>query len=423
MKRMNWSIASIVLAIAVAGCDKSVTGVGGAGAGAVGGGGDTGEAGQGGAGSSGGGGAGAGGAGGAGAGGAGTGGTGGTGAAGGTGGAGGMMAAERRLLVATTDYMTPGQLAEVDLETRAVTSRVATGEDPVLRTFGGKVLLVNRFGATNADNVAALDATTLMGQQHSTGPGSNPQDIACVTLAQCYVAVYGIGKLPVMNLETGARVTDIDLASFDPDGVPNASAVYLAGTTAYVAIQRLDMSFVPRGPGQIVRIDTTTNAVVGTIDLGTANPNGSIQARPGTDDLCVATNGDLSGTQGGIECWSKTTNQHTGFIAEASQLGGYLSGWTFGTDGMRGWAAVNKAFPMSDLRQFIVGGAVSSPLGTSHGITDVVLDDRGQLWTVDGTMGAKGLRVFSMSGAEITTAPIGVGALPPVFQGGMILLP
>ncbi len=406
MKRMSWMIAGSVAALLVSGCDKSITSVGGAGAGATGGAGDTGVAGQGGAGGAG--------AGGAGAGGAGAGGA----------GAGGMMAAQRRLLLATTDYMTPGQLVEVDLETRAVTSRVATGEDPVLRTFGGKVLLVNRFGATNADNVAALDAATLMGQQHSTGPGSNPQDVACVSLAKCYVAVYGAGKLPVLNLETGARITDIELASFDPDGVPNASAVYIAGTTAYVAIQRLDMSFSPRGVGQIVRIDTTTNAVVGTIDLATANPSGFIQARPGTADLCIATSGDLSGTQGGIECWSTTTNLLTGSIAQAAQLGGYVSGWTFSADGTRGWAAVNKAFPMSELHQFTVGAGVSPPIGASRGITDVVLDDRGQLWAVDGTMGQKGLRVFSaMSGEELTTAPIAVGALPPVFQNGMILLP
>lgn len=355
-------------------------------------------------------------------------GAGGTAGQAGEGGAGGVATGpHRRALVAASDFSNPGRLFAIDLDARTATAAGTTGEDPVLRWSEGaaRVLLVNRFGATNADNVQPLDPASLAGGQISTGNGSNPHDVACVSLAKCYVAAFGAGALPIVDLAQGATVGSIDLASYDPDGVPNADALFLDGTTLYVTLQRLEPAmFAPRGIGQVVVIDTTTDTVLGNIDLLGAQPLGFIQRR-GADQLCVTTVGDFSGTQGGIECWSTATRQHTGYLVEASRLGGYPGGWVLSPDGSKGWVAVNKAFPDAELWQFDPAtGATVQRLGTSSRITDVALNDRGELWAVDGDMMAGGVRVFSAdTGAELTTAPIALGGLPPVFQGGILFLP
>jgi hypothetical protein len=333
--------------------------------------------------------------------------------------------AQTRAIVAASDYMTPGRLFSIDLTTRAVSSVGQVGEDPVLRRYGGKLLLVNRFGATNADNVEPLDLVTLTGPQYSTGAGSNPHDIACLSLTKCYVAVNAAGTLPILDLTTGARTGGIDLSSFDPDGVPNAESAWIDGARLFVSIQRLDQTFTPRGIGQVVVIDTTTDTVAGSIDLATANPTGFFAVRPGTSQICTVTSGDFSGTQGGIECIDTQARARVGFLVRSDALGGYLGGFTLSADGGRGWAAVNKAFPTSELWEFDVrAGTPTRRIGGSSRITDVAIDDRGQLWAADTTMAAPGIRVYrSDSGVELTSAPIGLGMLPPAFAGGIVFAP
>src|SRR5262249_43517673 len=133
----------------------------------------------------------------------------------------------------------------------------------------------------------------------------------------------------------------------------------------------------------------------------------------------------FSGTEGGIECVDTQARVRVGFVVRSDTLGGYLGGFALSADGARGWAAVNKAFPTSELWEFDArAGTRTRRVRGSSRITDVAIDDRGQLWAADSTMGASGLRVYrSDSGAELTTAPIGLGMLPPAFAGGILFAP
>jgi hypothetical protein len=338
------------------------------------------------------------------------------------------MPALRRAIVATTDFATPGHLYSIDLATRVATSVGNTGEDPVLRAFGGKLLLVNRFGATNADNIQPLDAMSFMGPQYSTGNGSNPQDVACVTLERCYVAALATGALPILNLGNGMMVGALDLAALDPDGAPNPSSVYVDGNRLLVSIGRLDPMFMPRGVGQIAVFDAATAAPQGVVDLATANPGGFLVKNPAVaSEYCVSTSGDFSGTVGGIECVSFPASGPpvVRMLASAMSLGGYVSGFTLSKDGTKGWAGVNISFMEAQLIEFDARtGMKLRRLGTATRITDVALNDRNELYVADGTMGASGIRVFdATTGMELTTAPISLAGVAPAFQGGLVFLP
>src|SRR5438477_11860075 len=76
----------------------------------------------------------------------------------------------------------PGVMSTIDTGSMAVQQRVApsgaVGDDPMLRTVGDELFVVNR---SDGNNVTILDATSFaLKEQLATGAGSNPQDVAVV---------------------------------------------------------------------------------------------------------------------------------------------------------------------------------------------------------------------------------------------------
>jgi YVTN family beta-propeller protein len=88
-----------------------------------------------------------------------------------------------RAVAVAGDFMSPGtgilsrlDITALDMRQNVVAS-VAQG-DPVVRQYGDKLYVINRFGS---NNVTILDAKTLtFEEQISTGADSNPQDVAVV---------------------------------------------------------------------------------------------------------------------------------------------------------------------------------------------------------------------------------------------------
>ena len=315
-------------------------------------------------------------------------------------------------------------LATLSMQTNAVAG-VATS-DPVVRHFGDKLYVVNRYVG---ENVTILDAHSLsFVDQISTGASSNPQDVAVVG-DKLYVPA--MGTTGVVVLKNG-QATTIDLGTLlgDPDGKPDCVSAYAVGTKVFVACSLLDQNFTPRGPGKLAVIDTTTDHAT-VLTMPDKNPAGFIVKSPDDSvfhgDLLLSlvpsfdtyTTGCLlrvptDGTTA-PSCATGVTNM---------ALGGFINGIAVGTDKKLYLSVVvnaNFATQSGKLRTFDMNAGTLVPTVMSsmtEQITDLAACPDGEVVAIDSTMNANGVRVFQ-NGTERTTTPIAIG-LPPIFSSGIV---
>jgi hypothetical protein len=314
-----------------------------------------------------------------------------------------------------TDFATSGVLSKLEFPALAVTQDVVAGvasTDPVLRESGGKLYIVNRFGA---DNVTIVDlATKTLVEQVSTGAGSNPQDVA-VKGDLLYVPALGSKGVLVVDLtDTGAPPAEIDLSSFDGDGKPDASSAMLVGDDLYVTLGLLDDTFTSQG-GKVVVIDTTDDSVRADFDLVENNPIAFLQ-RFG-DDLITATT-DYAGT-GCIERITTGATPAAGpCLATEAALGGYVS--DLAVAGADVVAAVSTSFTEAKLVVIAPDGSVSPSITpSSQQPTDVAWCPNDRI--VIGDAAGGGLRVYDNAGTELTAQPLDIGQ-PPGFTNATVCL-
>src|SRR5207244_2714716 len=143
-----------------------------------------------------------------------------------------------------------------------------------------RVYVVNRF---LGDNLQVLDPAhglaTLL--QCSTGPGSNPHDVAVLAPDKAYVTRYDAKELWVVDPSAAScagflRAT-VDLSPWgDADGLPEMDQTALVGDRLFVSLERLDRTrrFAPAGRSRLVVLDTASDAVVGVVELTGANAFG-----------------------------------------------------------------------------------------------------------------------------------------------------
>lgn len=288
-----------------------------------------------------------------------------------------------------------------------------TDADPVIRAFGDDLYIINRFGA---DNITIVNRPSMqLVDQISTGAGSNPQDVA-VSGSKLYVCSFNTSSIQV--LEGDANPLEIDISSYDPDGVPNCNSLYLVGDDLYVTMELLDDSFAPRGPGKVAVIDVTTDTVRTAFDLQHANPVGFLQ--PGFDgDLLVATV-SFSDFTGCVERIAVGETPSSSCVIDNDELGGYASG--IALDGDEAWLAITKSsFTEGELRSVTAAGALGAASVTpaAQQPSDVAVCPTGDLVVVDNAFGAAGVRVYDAAGNELTSAALDLGQ-PPVASGGVV---
>ncbi len=289
--------------------------------------------------------------------------------------------------------------------------------DSVPRVAGGIVLVINRFGG---DSITARDPKNDFEiiWECSTGAGSNPQDIAVVDANKAYVSLYGGADLLIVDPSPSADCSDfevdrIDLSSLaDSDGVPEMTQMALVDGELYVALQELT-NFVPSGPGAIAVIDTDTDTILDSFALRAMNPFGAAKGLLVRDGgLYISQIGNFGENDGGVERIDLESGNSDGLIVTEQTLGGDLNDFVLFSDriayaviGLPDFTTTLVQFDPSSgaLRQTIIAAGAS--------ITDIEINDRGQLYVAD--RAAAGLRVFNASdGTEITTSAIATG-LPP----------
>src|SRR5207247_82023 len=134
-----------------------------------------------------------------------------------------------------------------------------------VRGAGERASVVNRF---LGDNLQVLDPAhglaTLL--QCSTGPGSNPHDVAVLAPDKAYVTRYDAKELWVVDPSAAScagflRAT-VDLSPWgDADGLPEMDQMALVGDRLFVSFERLDRTrrFAPAGRSRLVVLDTASD--------------------------------------------------------------------------------------------------------------------------------------------------------------------
>ena len=326
-------------------------------------------------------------------------------------------------IVLTSDFATGG-LSVIDLDTRVVSSNVGrpVHSDATLRTYGGMIYVVNRFGQ---DNIQVIDPGTRFAtlRQFSTGNGSNPQDIVFASALKAYISRLGSANLLIVDPRTGLERGTISLAAFaDGDGLPEMARMALVGNYLFVACQRLT-NFLGVNPSAVAVIDTRTDAIVDVdpatpgvqaIPLNGRNPVTELVYDPGTTTLLVGCAGLYGALDGGIERIDPAAFRALGVVATEAVLGGDIGdiAWN-GPD--HSYAIVSDAsFNSSLVAWSPTTGAlldtVYSPGGFS--LPDCEVNGRGELYVCDNRLTAPGVRVFRAGADTLLAGPLDTG-LPP----------
>jgi len=334
-----------------------------------------------------------------------------------------------RAVIVTTDFET-GLLATVGVRPPHRVAHPATPihSDAVVRVAGERVYVVNRF---LGDNLQVLDPAhglaTLL--QCSTGPGSNPHDVAVLAPDKAYVTRYDAKELWVVDPSAAScagflRAT-VDLSAFgDADGIPEMDQMALVGDRLFVSLERLDRTrrFAPAGRSRLVVLDTASDTVVGVVELSGANAFGDssgLAREPGSGKLVVNEAGDIQRTgDGGLERVDPFTLTAEGFFVTERDLGGNITDFVL-VSPTKGYAIVLD----DQLRNILLAFDPSARRVTRRLLTrtqylpDIALAPDGILWVADDGLPAPGIRLFDpRDDRELTRGAIDVG-LPPFSIG------
>ena len=334
---------------------------------------------------------------------------------------------QTRAFIATSSFQ-EGSYAVVGLDApRPVTPSTAQRRiyrDSVVRSFDGLVYVVNRLFA---DNIQVLDPADGLRthMQCSTGNGTNPHDIAFVSRHKAYVSLFEEHELLIVNPSARPDCADfilgrIDLSSLaDADGIPDMDQMAIVGARLYVALQRLDINSVLRLPaenGALAVVDTTTDQLVGAIELSGENPFGATKGLTVRDGaIWVSETGRFNVLDGGLERIDLASGRATGFAVSEADLGGDVTDFAIVSDHLA-YAILNRPGFTNALISF--DPTTRQVLATHHessGYTlfDLELNDRGELFLADRSRRSSGLRIFrAADGAPLTNGVIDLG-LPP----------
>ena len=342
----------------------------------------------------------------------------------------GCAAADRSTAIvssAACDFGTGG-LAEVSVaDLDVIDHRIGSVDaDSVVRVIDDRVFVINRFDGSSVQEIdLANDLSTLW--RCSVGAGSNPHDLALVAPNKAYVSRYDATSIAIVDPSVapscaGFVTGTIDLSdAADADGIPEMDQMLLVGDRLFVAVQRLnrDDFFRPATNGALVVVDTTTDEIVGTVELAISNPFAETKGLAydqKNDRILVGGPGTLFSEldDGGIEAVDATNLVSLGVLLDGADLGGELLDFAMlGSD--RGYAIVaDGTFVAHVVAIDLEAGLVGEPLLTSsQNVSDLEVSEDGRLWVVDRNCFDPGLRVFAVgTGVELTTEPIYPGLTP-----------
>lgn len=328
--------------------------------------------------------------------------------------------------VLTTDFET-GSYSVIELANQRVLRDINRGgvhSDAAARLFGGLIYVINRLGA---DSIQIIDPrqgyTTPRDAELSVGNGLNPHDIAFANANKAYVSRYASDALLVINPATLSHIGEIDLGRFtraaDTDRVPEMASLLIRNGLLYIALQHIDFNspvFEKVAPGEIVVLDTATDAVLTSIVLNGRNPFASLEFSPALGRILVATAGEFTFDDGGLEAINPNTNQvERDFLLTEEAAGGDITHFQI-VSSTKGYAIISGRDFSNALISFnpTTGQRLATLVGPLNvSLPHFAINSQGQLYLAVADPETPGIRIFDTAqDREITTTPLDVG-LPP----------
>lgn len=302
-----------------------------------------------------------------------------------------------------------------------VSSQRIVNADAVGRTFNGLLYVVNRFFGDNIQIIDPAQSFTTT-RQCLTGAGSNPQDIVFVDANKGYVSLGGQAEVLIVDPSPSMDCSDfilgrIDLAEIaDDDGNPELYLMAIVGDRLYVAAQKLDQDnfFVPAENGSLAVINTATDELEDEIVLTGENPftqTKGLTLQGGA--LLVGELGSFGVNDGGIERVDLSSGTPQGFFISEADLGGDIVDFVM-TSSTLGYAVLS----LPDFTNAVVAfdstqRAVTRTLISGESISDIEINQLGQLFVAQRTPQRPGVRIFDTTdNTEMTSTPLNL-QLPP----------
>ncbi|HSD90719.1 MAG TPA: hypothetical protein VLB44_24510 [Kofleriaceae bacterium] len=328
-----------------------------------------------------------------------------------------------RAVAVAGDFGSPGvgTVSKLEINELMMRQNISAGAalgDPVVRQYGDRLYIINRFGS---NNVTILDAKTLtLIDQLSTGTDSNPQDVAVVG-TKLYVPA--LGSAGVLVLKPGMPtpgVIDIGANLGDNDGKPDCVSAYVVGTKLFVACDR-QTNFQNVLDSKIVVIDTTNDTIVTSLTTPYKNPLGFFVQAPQTaayfGDLLIPLMPSYNDLTAG--CIARVSTGATPTVAcgpTNAELGGLANKIAIDDKSNTAYIAVAESFTSGKLRTLDLSSGTlgATALSTSSElIVDVAACPGGDVVATDQTTNAGGLRVWRGT-TERTTEAMSIGMPPTV---------
>lgn len=341
------------------------------------------------------------------------------------------VATGRYAIIAATSWTDPiGSLASIDTESNyeASLSLITTdGSDVVLRTFNGRVYVINRFGT---DAIQVIDPDSFgIDADYSVGAGSNPQDIWVASDSKAYVSrldaqndASNDDDILIVNPLTGELLGSIDLKIYaldDGDSYARAGQMVAVGNRLFVCLQDLPLNMLEPANtnGKVVVINMQNDQVDQVIVLSGRNP-ADITYSPLTGLIYVSESGvfenfttDVTDSYGGIEVIDPDTLLSGGIVIDDSSFGGYTKELRLVSQDL-GFVIVggNKVASFNPTTYEVVND--SFYVSTGFYIPDISVDKNNNVYVAEMDAANPGIVILSSADGSVVAGPIPVGAPP-----------
>lgn len=194
---------------------------------------------------------------------------------------------DRCVLVTTTEFRSDGALAVIDVDTMTVRADVtAVHSDALMRSSGGRLLVLNRLGA---DSIQEIDRASLATtSQRSVGPGSNPWGVVLDEHGAGWVALYDEGSLQPVDLDADdgggflAGIPVVVPSPTEPDELAEPLDVFLYEGILYAITQ---------GLGEFPHCSEGSRAHLHAFDFATGEPRPVFAGAPSLQLAACNTSG------------------------------------------------------------------------------------------------------------------------------------
>jgi DNA-binding beta-propeller fold protein YncE len=329
--------------------------------------------------------------------------------------AAGLACPDELAVITTTDYSSGNLAAIPDGEATAQTGLLPIHGDNWVVSWRGYAYVLERAGRDNVIRLSRDDLSSPL-YQKSVGAGANPFDVALVHHHKAYVSRYDMTSLLVMDPDTGDSSGSVDLSAWvayagtdSAASVPNMTYMAVSLGRLYVACQRLK-DWNPADTSLVVVIDTSTDAVLGTIPLHGKNP--CAVSLVGTDLYVACTGSWWDATDGGIEVIDTASDRNLGVLLDETALGGNVA-WVTVPLAEKGYALVMGEWPATHVKPFGTNdGSVGDELPGAATAVHATASLSGRLYVADRDDAAPGVFIYDLATDALIAGPVPTG-LPP----------